>query len=248
MTESEIPGGNLASGAAVIVTAMMFGLTYSLSAALIALDLSRPQLDDTTIGANAAIHALGVLIMVFLPPRVVARFGIRRMGILALVLAAVVLALFPATPVWLWFPLRILLGAASETLFVLSETWTNSLSTEATRARAMAIYTAALSVGFALGPLTLSVLGTSGGLPYFIGAAIAVTAALLIASPQVTAPEFDQPSKKSPLYFIRLAPVAIRTDPVRGFGAGGRPDSVPLAPPTVPWRSFAISRWGPQVT
>lgn len=212
MTDSASPlpaRGLLLSRAAVIATAMMFGLTYSLSAALIALDLSRRNLDDLTIGANAAMHALGVLMMAVLLPRIVARAGIRRLVVLALVGAAVLLMAFPATPVWLWFPLRILLGAASETLFVLSETWTNSLSTESTRARAMAVYTAALSVGFALGPLMLSLLGSATALPYFVGAGVALLAALFVASPAVTAPAFDRPSRESPLYFIRLAPVAI---------------------------------------
>lgn len=203
------PTGGLLSRAAVIATAMMFGLTYSLSAALIALDLSRQNLSDLAIGANAAMHALGVLAMAVLLPRIVTRLGARRLVILALLGSAVLLALFPVTPVWLWFPLRILLGAASETLFVMSETWTNSLSNEATRARAMAVYTAALSSGFALGPLTLSLLGSGGALPYLAGAGVAAAGALLVASPRVQAPEFEEPSHEGPLHFIRLAPVAI---------------------------------------
>lgn len=202
-------GGDLLSRGAVIATAMMFGLTYSLSAALIALDLAKQNLGETLIGANAAMHALGVLVMAFMLPRIVAAVGVRRLVILALVLSAVVLAAFPATPIWLWFPLRVLLGAASEVLFVLSETWTNSLSSEATRARAMAAYTAALSVGFALGPLILSLVGSAGAAPFLIGSGMALIAAAFIASPKVKAPAIDQPSKESPLYFMRLAPVAI---------------------------------------
>lgn len=212
MTEqnsADMVTGNLLSRGAVIATAMMFGLTYSLSAALIALDLAKLNMDEALIGVNAAMHALGVLVMAFLLPRIVARVGIRRLVILALILSAATLALFPVTPVWLWFPLRILLGAASEVMFVLSETWTNSLSTEATRARAMAAYTAALSVGFAAGPLILSGVGTTGATPFLIGSAVALTAALFVASPRVTAPAFDHPAKETPLHFMRLAPVAI---------------------------------------
>ncbi|WP_029014410.1 MFS transporter [Niveispirillum irakense] len=206
---TQMPPG-LLSRAAVIVVAMMFGLTYSLSATLIALDLARRDLSESLIGANAAMHAIGVLIMAFLLPRLVSRVGIRVMVILALLSASILLSLFPLLPlVWLWFPLRLLLGAASEVLFVLSETWTNSLSTEATRARAMAAYTAALSVGFAAGPGLLSVIGTSGFLPYLAGSIIAGAAALLIASPRVVAPVFDKPARETPLYFIRLAPVAM---------------------------------------
>ena len=155
--------GHLPSLAAVIATAAVFGLTYSLSAALLALDLAERGAPRSLIGLNAAMHALGVLAIAPVLPRVVGRIGPRRMTLGALVVAAVVLALFPAVPgIWLWFPLRFLLGAASEALFTLSETWVSQLSEERTRARLMATYVAALSVGFALGPLILSAIGSAG--------------------------------------------------------------------------------------
>lgn len=203
-------GAALLSRAAVIATAMMFGLSYSLSAALIALDLAGQGHSETLIGANVAMHAVGVLLTAMILPRIVARVGLRRLVILALVLAAAVLVAFPALPfLWVWFGLRVLLGASSEVLFVLSETWTNSLSSEETRARSMAVYTAALSVGFALGPIILSLVGPSGFTPYAIGAALTLAAAVFVASPKVVAPVFEEPATGSPLRFIRLAPLAI---------------------------------------
>lgn len=55
--------------------------------------------------------------------------------LLALVVAGIMLASFPALPfLVLWFVLRFLHGMVSEMLFVLSEAWTNSLNREETRA------------------------------------------------------------------------------------------------------------------
>ncbi|MDR6660644.1 MFS family permease [Tardiphaga robiniae] len=205
-----IPGSTLWSRAAVIMAAMIFGLTYSLSAALIALDLAERGSSDAFIGVNAAMHAVGVLAMAFVLPRFAARIGMRRMVIGALAVAVVLLVLFPAVPsIWLWFPIRIVLGAASETLFVMSETWLNSLSTDATRARAMAAYTAALSVGFALGPFTLSLVGTQGGTAYWIGAGFSILALMCLAMPGIAQPVFDGPADANPLRFIMLAPLAM---------------------------------------
>jgi MFS family permease len=205
------PGGSrLLAQAAVIATAAMFGLTYSLSAALIAFSLADRGWGEAVIGANAAMHAAGVMIVAVLLPRIVPFFGIRRLVLLALVMAAVVLASFPVLPIIaVWFVLRLLLGMSSEVLFVLSETWTNSLSGEATRARVMGAYTAALSIGFAAGPMILSLIGTSGFLPYLVGAGCALAAACLVASPKVEAPEFSEEPIGSPLRFLHLAPVAI---------------------------------------
>jgi dolichyl-phosphate-mannose--protein O-mannosyl transferase len=62
------------------------------------------------IGVNAAMHALGVLAIALALPRLVPRIGARRMTLGALVLAGVVLALFPAVfGIWLWFPLRLMM-------------------------------------------------------------------------------------------------------------------------------------------
>jgi len=196
--------------AAVIGTAAVFGLIYSLSATLIALDLMELGMSETFIGANAAMHAVGVLGMAFLLPRIAAFFGIRETMIGSLFLSAVLLILFPAMPaIWLWFPLRILLGAVSEALFVLSETWLNALSKEENRAKIMGIYTAALSVGFALGPMVLSVVGTKGFAPFITGALLTSGAAFFVMAPSIKAPRLDRPSHGNPLIYMRMAPLAL---------------------------------------
>jgi len=203
-------GNPLLVRGAIVSVAMIFGLTYSLAAALIALDLAERGLSEMVIGANAAMHAVGVLIMAFPLPRLAALLGLKRAVIGALLAAAVLLCLFPLLPVvWVWFLLRILLGAASETLFVLSETWLNAISSDATRARTMAAYTAALSVGFALGPLILSWVGSDGFAAYGIGAALSALAALLVVSPAITSVRFEAPHHANPLRYMRLAPIAM---------------------------------------
>ncbi|MBB4040455.1 MFS family permease [Microvirga flocculans] len=214
MTQEIVLASNrrIASAGAVIATAMMFGLTYSLSAALIALDLSERGFEESMIGLNAAMHAIGVLTIAPLLPRLVGLWGARPLVISALGSAAIVLVLFPAVPfVWLWFPLRFLLGMASEILFVLSETWINFLSTERIRARAMAVYTASLSLGFALGPLILSWTGTADATPYYIGAGLAALALCVIALPIVVTPAREAHGMGNPIRYARLAPVAIAT-------------------------------------
>jgi len=189
VSEPASPSSDILSRAAVIATAAMFGLTYSLSAPLIAMNMAREGASETLIGMNAAMHAIGVLITALLLPRLVAKLGPRRLILLSLAASACVLVVFGLIPnIWLWFPLRLLLGMAAEALFVVSETWINALSTENTRARAMAAYTAALALGLALGPLILSLVGAEGTLPFLIGAAISLVAAALVIAPAVRAP------------------------------------------------------------
>ncbi|WP_198651528.1 MFS transporter [Dyella sp. C11] len=199
------------STAAVIAAATIFGLSYSLSAPLIAMSLSDRGHSGTYIGINAAMHALGVLLIAPVMPALAARFGARSLAAAALVVTAVILAAFTLVrdETW-WFPLRIVLGMAAETLFVISETWTNVLSTEQARGRTMAVYTAALSLGMVIGPALLSVLGVNAG-AYLAGAVIALGAVVLVLPPWVVAPARTEPEKAQPLRYMRLAPIAIAT-------------------------------------
>jgi MFS family permease len=199
------------STAAVVTTASIFGLTYGLTAPLIAVNLAERGAGESLIGTNAAMHAIGVLIVAMMLPRLAARFGQRPLIVVALLASCVFLAGFPFLPlVWMWFPLRLLLGASSEILFVLSQTWTNNLSDEKTRGRQMAIYMAALSIGYAGGPAILSVVGT-GHIAYYIGSSIALLAILPIISPWTVAPAAAKTPTRHPLQYMRLAPIAIAT-------------------------------------
>ncbi|UPG71775.1 MFS transporter [Roseomonas gilardii subsp. gilardii] len=208
------PGGTLPlfSLAAVIATAGIFGLTYSLTAPLIALEMASQGLDETLIGLNAAMHALGVLLIAPVLPHLSARHGARPLVLLALALTAVLLLLFPAMPsFWLWFPLRLGLGIAAEILFVLSETWSSELATDETRGRVMAVYTAVLSLGFAAGPLILLVTGSAGALPFAAGAAVALAATLAILHPRIRQPARRSTHHGNLLHAMRIAPIAMAT-------------------------------------
>lgn len=205
------PAQRRLSTAAVIATAAIFGLTYGLTAPLVASDLAERGAGEAMIGANAAMHALGVLLIAPFLPRLAVRYGQRGLIVAALLLSATTLALFPFVPlVWLWFPMRVALGIGAEVLGVLSETWTNDLAGESTRGRAMAIYMAALSLGYAGGPAILSFVGT-GPSAYLIGAAVALAAIVPVASPWTAAPARMEPSSAKPWHYLRLAPVAMAT-------------------------------------
>lgn len=199
------------STAAVIATASIFGLTYSLTAPLIALQLAQRGYGEFYIGLNAAMHAVGVLLIAPILPRLAVRFGARGLIVSALISTSVLLMLFPLVPaVWLWFPLRLGFGMGAEILFVMSETWTNELSNDRIRGRTMALYTASLSLGMVGGPALLSVLGATP-MAYWVGAAIAAAAVLFVVGPWVTSPPRIEQPGANPLKYFHMAPIAVAT-------------------------------------
>lgn len=199
------------SRSTVIAASAVFGLAYGLSAPLIAQALHARGLGETLIGSNAAMYALGVLAVAEWLPRLAQRFGLRAVMAAALAAVALLLPAFHAAPwIALWFPLRFLLGAASEGVFVASETWVNGLTADAARGATIAFYTAALSLGFALGPAILAVTGAAGALPYAVGSACALLALLAIVWPSIHAPPLESTAPRlRTLAIVRLAPLAL---------------------------------------
>lgn len=195
--------------ASIVATAAIFGLTYGLAAPLIAANLAALGASDILIGANAAMHAVGVLLIATVLPKLAFRFGSRPLIVTALTASALILVAFAIVPfVWLWFPLRLMLGIAAETLMVLAQTWTSGMSTDANRGRSMALYMAALSLGFAGGPAILAVVGT-GPIAYWIGAAICVVALLPILSRWSTPPAAIKYAPRNLFKVAQLAPIAV---------------------------------------
>jgi MFS family permease len=203
--------GYVRTAAVVTLTAAMFGLTYGLSAPLIALELAEAGYSESLIGANGAMYAVGVLLAAPYLPRLSQRLGFARLAKGALVASGGLFALFPMAPfLWLWFPLRAALGAASETLFVVSETWLNQIAGEKSRGRMIAVYVTALSCGIAIGPAILALVGRDESLAFFIGAAIAIVACviLILGRPQATIPAREE-TTGNPFRYLKLVPVAV---------------------------------------
>lgn len=196
--------------AIIILTAATFGLTYGLSAPLIALELSDAGYTETVIGANSAMYAIGVLMVAPALPGLSSRLGFGKLAKGALLFAGALFAIFPAIPIfWLWFPLRAALGAASETLFVVSEAWLNQITNEAKRGKTIAIYVTALSAGTALGPAILALVGREKALAFIIGAVLALVACLVL---QFSRPDEAKPegvSHVSPFRYLKHVPLAV---------------------------------------
>ena len=200
---------SLAARAAVIGMASVFGLTYSLTASVIALDLAGRGVGEAVIGANAAMHAVGVLIAAPLLPGIVSRYGARPVVLAALLVNAVVLVALPLSPVWAWFPLRVVLGLCAEALFVMSETWTTQFSGDRDRGRAMAAYMTSMSLGFAAGPAIVSVVGAVGAAPWVIGVLCTVATAGLASLPGIPRLAMEDVPSKDPRQYLVLAPLGL---------------------------------------
>lgn len=169
--------------AGVIATVAVFAIAQGLTYPLLSFILERQGASSTMIGLSAAMTPLGFILSGPVIPSLVRRFGAGGLALFCAGLGAVWLALIGWTQdVWLWFPLRFLLGFSINPLYVISETWLITLAHPARRGRLMGIYTSIVSAGFAAGPLTLAIVGTEGQMPFVVGVVAFLGCALCLVA------------------------------------------------------------------
>lgn len=184
------------------------GLGFSITLPLLALTLEDRGISSTWIGINTAFWGLSSLAITPFVSRIAARLGTAQALALSILALAAALPLFYLSPFWLWFPLRLVAGAALTTTFVLSEFWINVAAPPGKRGVVMGIYATVLSIGFAMGPVILYFTGTHGMVPFVVGAAVLAVGTLPVLSALGVAPKLTEGHRTSFVRFLFLAPVA----------------------------------------
>ncbi len=185
------------------------GIGMGLSLPLLSLILERNGISATVNGANATFGAFAMLVFTPFIPAIAARIGTVRFLIACYVVAAASLLAFRATnDLALWFVLRFTLNCALQGLFLVSELWINQIATNATRGRLVGFYAALVSAGFAIGPLIIQVLGTTGWAPFVTGAAMVLLAMIPLVVARRVAPPVEHAEARAMFAFVWRSPSA----------------------------------------
>ncbi len=198
------------SFAAVIASMAVVTMTFVVAAPLLALVLERQGVSNTLIGLNTAMQAFASLASAPLVPRLMARFGPGPLMIAGLGVTFAALLLLPVHPnVWLWFPLRAMMGVGAGILWICSETWINQIAEEERRGRLVALYGIAGSVGMAFGAFVLSAIGSAGWAPFLALAAMTALAAVPIVAARKVSPRLEGDVRRALAPLLLLAPTAL---------------------------------------
>ncbi len=206
--ETHSAGGGLAGLVAAIGSIAAVGLGFSITLPLLALTLEDRGISSTWIGLNTAFWGLASLGVTPFVSQLAMRFGTWQMLVLSILLLALCLPLFFLSPFWLWFPLRLVAGAALTITFVLSEFWISSAAPPERRGIVMGIYVTVLSAGFALGPVILALTGTRGLMPFITGSLVLMLGIIPVLIGLKAAPRLGHRERGSFARFLFVAPVA----------------------------------------
>ncbi len=188
----------------------MFGLSVGQGAPLMSLLLEARGTDVTLNGLNAGAAFIGVIVGPLLAPRCVRLLGIRNFLLVCFgadVVLTLALKLFDSVAAW--FVLRVLLGLVGSSIFTSGEAWINQLAGDGGRGRIIGIYAAALSAGFGIGPLLLSLTGIQGWSPFVANAAITAMAMLPLLGVGDVSRSFGRERGASPLTMFARAPLIL---------------------------------------
>lgn len=194
------------------------GVAIGLGLPLLSIILEKRGIPSTLIGLNSAMAGIAAMMAAPVTTKIARRFGVPATMIAAVLLSAVSApGFYYAEAFWLWFPLRIVFHGAITTLFILSEFWINASAPPNKRGLALGVYATVLSVGFAIGPLIFSRIGSDGLLPFMIGAGVLLLAAIPVFIARRECPLIEDKPEMHFMRYLLLVPTA--TAAVFVFGA-----------------------------
>ncbi|WP_425668567.1 MFS transporter [Agrobacterium radiobacter] len=185
------------------------GVAIGLGLPLLSIILEKRGISSTMIGVNSAMAGVAAMMAASVTSKIAHDFGVARTMLLAVLISALsALGFYFAEAFWMWFPLQIVFHGATTTLFILSEYWINMTAPPKKRGMVLGIYATGLAVGFAVGPLLFSVVGSEGILPFLVGAAIILLAAIPIFMARGESPELDERPNHHFVRYVWLVPMA----------------------------------------
>jgi|GEM_PF-237302 len=145
--------------AAVIFSVALLGLGLGSTMPLTALGLTARGFSPDIIGWTVAASAVGGVLATLAAPTLAQRLGRRNVMLACLLLATLsVLPLQYLQSITGWMLARMLFGAAMAPLFVLGESWINTLAGDHARSRIVAIYATCFTACQVAGPLLADLL------------------------------------------------------------------------------------------
>jgi MFS family permease len=202
----------------VVVTISVVSMTLGLTWPLLSLILESQGASAMMIGLSSASQTTAVFVVLPLAPWLMAHFGTVRLIAYSIVIIIFAIVLLPVFPnVYAWFPIRFLLGASIEVMFIACDVWVNQVAEEKTRGRVIGAYGFALSAGFAGGPLIINMTGIEGWAPFLVSVAIIAVAAIPLFWARGLVPIVEGHPTGQLAYFLRIAPILMIAALMYGF-------------------------------
>ena len=196
--------------AAVISCVSIYGITIGLFTPLLSLILEGRAASSTIIGGLSMMTPLGVILGSFFVPRYLQIWSGRCLLLTGIGTELVlIILLWAMNDLASWFVIRFFMGVTGSVLFIVSDSWVAEITPDAIRGRVMGLYNTVLLFSFAVGPLILTITGTSGVLPFVCGILLMVLATMPLIFADRYVPESSGTKSFNVFSFILLKRTSI---------------------------------------
>ena len=172
MTENRVADDVMpwAALAGVTASVAVFGIAQGLSYPYFTFLMQKHGLSAGQIGLSAAMTPLGLIISAVFLPTLVRRLGASTVAVAGALVVALLFVSIGLLQNWVaWYPIRFLIGLFVNPLYILGEVWAMALAPPAKRGRVMGFFNTVTGAGYAIGPMSLAVVGSDGWPPLVIG-------------------------------------------------------------------------------
>ena len=214
---------------AAITTIVSVGVGVSLMTPLLSLTLASRDVSERTIGLVVALSAAAALFAAPTTTYIASRFGTANALAAATAIAAALVPLvWLIEPIGWLLPVIFVYGGCVSLCFTLSEYWISAATPENRRGIIVGVYATLLSIGFAIGPAIIVLLGTTSAAPFLLGSGVLILAAVPVLLARDVSPDFSERPTRSFVAFLFAVPVATLGALVFAMGESGSFAFLPL--------------------
>ncbi len=194
----------------LLVGIVSLGMGSSLLFTLIGIRLTSQGVAAWVTGALGSAYFAGFLVGAFLARGAIKRLGHVRGFIAFTALSSIATAAHAlVNALCIWGALRVLMGLCLAGTFVVSESWVQFKTTNATRGRTFALYAIAASGGFAIGPLLVNLADPMTDDLFVLASMLFLAAFLPLALSRMSEPAMDEIRRASLRDLLHTVPIAV---------------------------------------
>ncbi len=175
----------------------------------------------STTGIVMSMYYVGFLVGCYVVPKMISSVGhIRVFASLASIASTTILMHGVFLDPWLWGVVRILSGISFAGLFIVAESWLNSIATNALRAQVFGFYLFVLHSGHFIGQFLVNI-GTLESMGLFVLVSVLISLSMLpLTLVNNPAPGYTAPEKLPLRELIKSSPLSLSSVFVSGFCSG----------------------------
>ena len=191
------------------ISALFTGIALGYFFTLIVIISKYEGFSEGIIGIIAGSFSLGLMSAGFIVSFILDKIGLYKTMLIAIIIQTICVII-----IFIFFnPINLIInhfimGFFGGMIWMTMDTWVNLVSDNENRGKAIGFYNSAITIGFAIGPLFIGILGSEGIVPIIIAICLMIirTPAIIMIKHQVDSVIIPKLEKKLNFSFVKIAP------------------------------------------